>query len=494
MSEFGLTPKGPNIKRLDVILDEMHTMLTEKWGVNTRQNPQSLINHLLTNIADQLAELWELGEDVYFSQYPFSAEGANLDNAAQFGGSTRATAAKSFYPIHCTGIDGTTLAADTTIASKTNPTTYLSITEDKQITRSSFNKAQIKVISSGTGLTYSVTIDSNTYTFVSVTNDPVDILQGIAALIPDAFTATVDDNEEILTIEENSVSASHSLYLSSNLTTETVTSIITFGTVERGDILIPNNVITEIVKADAGLLSVTNLCEYVAGNNEETDEEFRKSYADKIFNRSSMMLESIRSAILNNVQGVTSVAPYENDSNTTDAYGRPPHSIEIVVEGGDATQIAQQILEHKAGGISTYGDEEVTLTGNSDEDIVIRFNRPIKVYVWAKLTITVKQGQLLPANYIDTIRNVVLENIGDLDAGDDVVPQEFMTELYKACTGISYIDIALSSQVETDDEDDSEEEEEVEEETRTYDERYVEISDRQKAYITSDMIEVTLNG
>ena len=164
------------------------------------------------------------------------------------------------------------------------------------------------------------------------------------------------------------------MVLSENLTTDTVTTILTFGTVDTGDILIPEGVITNIVKADAGLLSVVNLCTYIAGRDEETDAEFRQSYADKIFNRSSMMLESIRSAILNNVQGVASVAPYENPSHEWDEFGRPPHSIEIVVDGGDSTEIAQQILEKKAGGINTFGDTSVVLTGAYDEDITIRFS------------------------------------------------------------------------------------------------------------------------
>lgn len=75
MADYGLTPQGPNIKRLDVILEEMHSGLSEKWGVNTRQNPESLLNHLLTNVADAIADLWEFGEAVYFSQYPATAEG-----------------------------------------------------------------------------------------------------------------------------------------------------------------------------------------------------------------------------------------------------------------------------------------------------------------------------------------------------------------------------------------------------------------------------------
>ena len=68
MATYGLTPQGPNIKRLDVILEEMHEDMSKKLGVNTRQNPQSILNHMMTNIADRIAELWEFGNEVYDSQ------------------------------------------------------------------------------------------------------------------------------------------------------------------------------------------------------------------------------------------------------------------------------------------------------------------------------------------------------------------------------------------------------------------------------------------
>ena len=103
MAKYGLTPQGPNPKRLDVILEDMHSKMTDRLGVNTRQNPQSLLNHILTNVADEIAELWEFGVDVYHSQYTSSATGVSLDYAAQFGGSTREMAAKSYYSILCTG-------------------------------------------------------------------------------------------------------------------------------------------------------------------------------------------------------------------------------------------------------------------------------------------------------------------------------------------------------------------------------------------------------
>ena len=483
MAKYGLTPQGPNIKRLDVILDEMHEGLSKKWGVNTKQNPESFMNHLLTNIADRIAELWEFGEDVYYSEYPSFAEGTSLDNAAQYGGSTRETAAKSYYPIHCTGTDGTTLAAGTIISSTTNPTTHLSITDDKYITRSAFNKAKIKIASLESDDVYTVAINGSVFSFEPVSAVAVDILKGLASVIKeDAFTVSVDEEEEYLLLEANDTTSTNVLVLSENLTTLTVTSIITFGTVETGDILIPNGVITNIVKAEAGLLEVVNLNGYIAGRDEETDTEFRQSYADKIFNRSTMMLESIRSAILNNVQGVQSVAPYENPSHEYDEYGRPPHSIEIVVDGGDSVEIAKQILEKKAGGINTYGDTAVILAGEYDEDITIRFNRPTIVYTWYKLGITLSKTQPIPPNYVDLLREVILEKMDAINAGKDVIPQEFVSDLYKACSGIMYIDVALCGTTDSS------------LEPTEYISRSLEITARQRAYTSESMIEVVIDG
>lgn len=484
MSVYGLTNNGPNIKRLDNIMDDMHNGLSKSWGVNTRQDPESFLNHLLTNIADKIAELWEFGEDVYYSQYPYSAEGINLDNAAQYGGSTRETAAKSYYVIHCTGKDGSLQAAGTMIESDTNPSIQLTLADDKLITRSSFNKAVIKVASLGAGSAYTVALNGAVYAFSPENADSLEVLNGLSKAITDKyFTTTVDEENKWITIEAVDITSTNVLVLSENLTTETVTSLLTFGTVDTGDILIPDGAITRIVKADASLISVVNHCDYIAGRDEETDVEFRRSYADKIFNRSSNMLESIKSAILNNVQGVTSVAPYENPSHMWDDFGRPPHSIEIVVDGGDSKEIAQQILNNKAGGINTFGDTVVILPGKYDEDITIRFNRPAVVYTWFHLGITLRKGDALPPNYVELLRGVILNKMAAIDAGKDVIPQEeFMSELYQACSGISYIDIRIFTTLD------------ASEKPGSYDDRTAVITARQRAFTDEEMIEVEIDG
>lgn len=475
--KYGLTPNGPNPKRLDVILEEMHAKLTEKTGVNTRQNPESLLNHLLTNVADAIAELWEYGTDIYYSQYPMSAEGSSLDNAMQFGGITRGMPEKSYYSILCTGVDGTTIPAGTLIATDTNPSIELTNSSEALITRSSFNKAVVVVASDKSSSAMSVVINGNMFS--------ADTLENLAyAIIDENFAASYEDGK--LLLSANDETSNNSLILSENLTTETVSTVVNFGTEEYGDIVIPYGVITKIVKSVAGLREITNVGSYVAGRLAETDAEFRKSYVEKIFNRSSSMLESIKSAILENVQGVLSVAVYENDTNEFDDMGRPPHSIEVVVDGGDKTEIAQQIFASKCGGISTYCTEEdgevVILKGIYGEDVTIRFNRPTNIYVWFQIGVTFNGVTNPPSNYSDRIKEIVLECMQDVGAGEDVLPQRFTERLGDEIAGIDYYDIRIFASSDK-------------QETPTeFTERSVKIKPRERAATSESRIGVRIDG
>ena len=478
MAQYGLTSQGPNPKRLDTILDEMHESMTERLGVNTQQDPQSLLNHLLTNIADRIAELWEFGEEVYYSQYPSSAEGISLDNAAQFGGSTRENATKSYYRVLCTGIDGTAIPAGTLIASDTNPQTDLTLPDDGLITRSAFNTAKITIVAPDSHNALGVALNGTLYTFTPEENKSTsEKLEALRDMITDDdFDVAVDG--EALIIKAKDATSTNTLVLSENLTTQTVGCVLTFATVDDGDILIPNGAITKIVKSVAGLESITNVGEYIAGQLDETDEEFRKSYVNKIFSRSTSMLESIKSAILENVQGVLSVAAYENDTNETDDMGRWAHSVEIVVDGGDTTEIAQQILNTKAGGINTYGSVETVLHGVYGEEIAIRFNRPQYINVWFKVGVTLSKNVNTPINYVELIKEQIIEKMAALGSGDNVIPQHFNL----AVSGIDYIDVWLFASADKG------------QQPTEYNQRSIVISARERAVTDENRIEVLLDG
>ena len=120
-SNYGVTPAGFVPKRMDTIYKEEHRDLSDAWGVNTMEDPESLLNVILTGQADRLAALWELGQEIYHNLYPSSAEGVSLDNAVQFAGLRRIADQKTFYSVLCTGDDGSAIPAGTTISSITQP-------------------------------------------------------------------------------------------------------------------------------------------------------------------------------------------------------------------------------------------------------------------------------------------------------------------------------------------------------------------------------------
>ena len=489
MPEYGLTSTGPNVKRLDVIEDQIHTELSEKWGVNTRQNPESFLCHLIRNIADQIADLWAYGSDVYYSQFPNSAEGKNLDTAVQYGGIIRERAQKSYYRILCTGIDGTTIPSGTIIASDTNPPVNLTIDEDAKITSSNVNQARIIIAEPRTTSNLSVLLNDTLYSYSPLATQTDDEnLAELASALNDAtgFSCTVDsENPSVIVLTAEDVISSNTMVLSENLTTETIGSVVMFATVDDGDIMIPAGVINKIVRAVVGLQSVENVGDYIAGREQETDTELRQSYVDKIFKRSSSMVESIRSNILDRVQGVESCAVYENDTNETDSFGRPPHSVEVVADGTfDETLLAQTILDTKAGGIATYGSNEVVIPGDYGESIPIYYNMPQPVYVWYKIVVKFTEGIYHPQNYQELVEETIMKCMDMLKAGDDVTPQRFLQSLYNTVPGVDYFEVGMYSTTDDSDHPSS----------GDYTEMMVSITPRQRAVTDAGRIGVGLVG
>lgn len=489
MPEYGITETGLRIKRFDTILSEINAFQTEGFGVQVGANTRSFLNTLNTSVADKIAELWELGADIYHNLSPMSAEGAALDNAVQFGGNSREKARSTYYPIHCECTEGITLDEETLIESDTNPAIKFLSAEERTISRSSFNKAKVKVVSTQPGEAYTVALNGTLYSYTCKAQDgPEAILGGLRDLIladeAEAFTASVDSENVLLIIEAADVESENSMLLTDNLTTESVTAIISFASEEPGEVSLPNGAITKIVTAPTGFLSCTNLCGYVAGRLLETDVELRQSYVDKIFSRSSRMTDSIRSAILANCAGVTAAQVYENRTNETDSEGRPPHSVEAVVDGGSNSDIAEQILATVSAGITTYGSVSVDVPGEDDDMIEVCFNRPTYIYCWFKVTLTISKASLVPANYAELVETAIVDAMSQVENGEDVVPQQqFLPAIYEQVPGISYIDVSIYTTTSA-----------SEGQPSSYPLRSVEITNRQRAMTSSTRIEVALDG
>ena len=438
MAEYGVTDKGFNIKRLDTIMEEIHTDLTEAFGFDTRLTKPSFLDTLITTFSYQISDLWETAQDNYYAKYPATATGVSLDNAVQYGGIRRAANKRTSYRLHCTGDDGTYVREEAIVATNTSPEVRLKNADEFEITRDAFNRVSIKVASAEVGV-YSVTINGSQYSFSSPDGVEEDIITGLAkAITDDGYTITAKNNT--LTIEDKTISRSNVLILSDNLTTSSVTVIATFLTEEYGKITLPYGIVTKMVNNVTGFTAVTNLLDPTYGRKQENDIELRQSYIAKSALRSNTMIESIVGELLNNIENVESASGYENDTDYVDSRGLPPHSIEIIVEGGDNSEIAQAILRRKAGGIQTYGSIEVGVPGVYGDTIPVRFNRPDYLYTWLKVVLHGDKSQL-PTNYASLTIQALISDGAEFVAGTNLLTQLLNDGIYDAVAGLTYVEI-----------------------------------------------------
>lgn len=482
MSDYGVTDKGFVLKRMDTILEEIHSDLTEGFGFDTRLHRPSFLDVLVTSFGGQIADLWETAQDSYYAKYPATATGLNLDNAVQYGGIRRAANKRTAYPLHCTGDDGTYIREEAVVATNTNPEIRLYAADEFQITRDAFNAVDIIVAASQNGI-YAVTINGNQYSYSSSNGDEGEIVQGLKAAITDKqYTVTVEEGN-VLRIVDTVKTRSNTLVLSDNLTTSKVTTIVQFLTEDYGKITLPYGIVTKMVNNITGFDSVTNLLEPTYGRKAETDIELRQSYIAKSALRSNTMIDSIVAELLNNIANVESASGYENDNDYTDERGLPPHSVEIIVEGGDNSEIAQAILRRKAGGIQTYGKVVVDVPGEYGDSIPVRFNRPEYLYTWMKLVLHGDSGRL-PTNYAQLTIQSLLEDGAQLAAGTSLLTQLLTDGIYSTVAGITYIDIYTAYSTDST----------YVPKDADYQQKNIIVTSRQKVLIDETRIEVTFSA
>lgn len=181
--------------------------------------------------------------------------------------------------------------------------------------------------------------------------------------------------------------------------------------------------INKIATPTLGWQTVTNVLAATAGAPVETDAMLRERQRVSTALASLSVFDGTIGAVAN-VSGVLRFKGYENDTNATNADTLPPHTISIVVEGGDSQAIAEAIAKHKTPGTGTYGSTAVTTYDSQGVPNVIRFYRPTVVPI--KVAVTVKALQGYTTGYADQIKAAVAASINALNIGDDVL----ITKLY----------------------------------------------------------------
>ena len=100
---FGLTSSGFQKKRYEDIKAELISEFKAAFGNGIVTSPNEPIGQIIGIIAEREALVWELMEQVYFSQYPDTASGDALDNAVALTGVSRQPATFSYGIVTLTG-------------------------------------------------------------------------------------------------------------------------------------------------------------------------------------------------------------------------------------------------------------------------------------------------------------------------------------------------------------------------------------------------------
>jgi uncharacterized phage protein gp47/JayE len=437
MSIFGLDDSGFSLKRLPDIKQELENAFRLVFG-NIDVSGDSVAGQLIGVLCKPLTDLWELAEGLYYSQYPDTADGINLDYAVTLTGFARKAMTYSYGKIALYGTPGTVITGGSGgIVVSVDTATLFYLTATTTIQNVDVNEAYINIDVAQNNTDYVVEINGITYLFYSGAGATVSsIAAGIAGLIAGIVTVT-DFGSGALYLRSDTVFTIIAL-------TDTLLSWSTpagIQAVNPGPIPGPIGAITIIVNPIVGLDSVINYEAVTLGNPAETDTALRIRRILSLQVLGAGNLESIRARLLS-IVGITQALVYENttmdyrdeDGNILPiGVGLPPKSIEAIVDGENTTaenlSVANMLWQTKPGGISLYGSISVNVVDSQGDIRTILFSRPYTRDAWFYLTITTNAA-IFPSNGNTQIKNAIKLFGDSYGIGDDFIYQEFYTQIY----------------------------------------------------------------
>lgn len=196
------------------------------------------------------------------------------------------------------------------------------------------------------------------------------------------------------------------------------TVVVTATCASSGAVAALAGTVTGINTPTRGWASVTNPTAATVGSPAESNSTLRIRQAQSVALPALTPFDAVDGALAN-IAGVTRHKLYENDTHTVDANGLPPHSISAIVDGGDATAIAQTLRGKKGQGVSTYGKTSVSVPDKYGNPHTISFSRPEEIPVFVEITLQVFTGYTTQIG--EQIKQAVADYINSLKIGDNVL-------------------------------------------------------------------------
>ena len=202
------------------------------------------------------------------------------------------------------------------------------------------------------------------------------------------------------------------------------------------------NSITNILTPQLGVISANNpSAPLQIGVQEESDYNLRNRFFLTPAIQGTGELDNIVANLLN-LDGVLSVYADENKQDTTNQYGTPPHSIWVIVNGGNNDEIANVIYSIISAGCGMKGNIVVPITNVFGNQEPIRFDRPSTENLYINFTITKRSADI--TYNINTIKENLINNL-KLTINDTITSNDITCLLKSLNDTLIYTDVELSN-------------------------------------------------
>lgn len=433
---MALTSNGLEILRYPEIIEELIRLERLKIDANLKIADDEFLGQFNQAIAEMQTRLYELAEDVYSSFNLKEAEGDSLDALGLLKDIERNPASPSQGNQIFWGASNATAPSGTIVEN--------AVTGDRFVTRTSYQINSLSIIA-GTLVvtsvtpttTYSVSIDTKTYSVISSASPTaLEIVTALKAEIDADPTAEVEASLTTDTLNVYSESYTpFSMTFTSNM-------IFVGGGVlgyayaeETGDTPAGVEEITKIVTPIPGITSTKNPYAYIQGSDRESDESYRQRLLSTFTIGGKATVPAIRSGV-SAVDGVTYAVVVQNNTMVTDVNGIPPKAFRTIVEGGSDADVANAIFQYGGAGIETDGSTIEVVVDEDGQSYQIEFSRPTGVFIAVRVTYSKYDEEVFPTDGETAMRQAIVSHITGLGIGTDVIPARINNTLDTSVAGI----------------------------------------------------------
>lgn len=427
MTTYGVTPTGFVSKPFTECLAEINALLQSIFGNGIDLSPSEPFGQLAAAMAEREVLLWQLAQAVYSARDPLAAEGAGLVELSSITGTTPITPTPSTVSEVLCGTAGTVVPQGAIIS-----TTFVSGTPGQASgiqfeTSASTTLMALTAWSTSLAVTLGEQVTNGGQCYQCTTPGTTSGSPGG----PTGMGGNFADGSTVVWAWVGTGTAAGTVLLDS----------VAFGAISGNA-----GTVTNIANPVSGWTTAYNLLNASPGQALETDTQLRLRRIAELSANGLATVDAINGKLLKLVNSadqplLTSATTFENDTDTTDIYGLPPHSVEAIVlySGAPVAAIDQavalSILQSKAAGIQTYGSQSQTVNDLSGQPHTINFNYPANKYVWLQITVVPQTNPTALPQYAgdSAVQAALSAAVGNLNVSDTI----FLGALEAAAMGVA---------------------------------------------------------